>query len=61
MLTDAGVCVCAELEGKDVEEVFTAVLSPDSSNSQSEQSQHTHAAAGSKMHNTGTDTHTGTD
>ncbi|XP_031616289.2 histone-lysine N-methyltransferase 2C isoform X5 [Oreochromis aureus] len=42
-----------ELEGKDVEEVFTAVLSPDSSNSQSEQSQHTHAAAGSKTHNTG--------
>ncbi|KAM8731510.1 histone-lysine N-methyltransferase 2C isoform 5-T5 [Acanthopagrus schlegelii] len=37
-----------ELEGKDVEEVFTAVLSPNGSNSQSEQSQHTHTAAGSK-------------
>ncbi|XP_069368224.1 histone-lysine N-methyltransferase 2C-like isoform X3 [Paralichthys olivaceus] len=32
-----------ELEGKDVEEVFTAVLSPNSSNNQ-----HTHSAAGSK-------------
>ncbi|XP_040921273.1 histone-lysine N-methyltransferase 2C isoform X2 [Toxotes jaculatrix] len=38
-----------ELEGKDVEEVFTAVLSPDSSN-QPEQNQHTRTAAGSKTH-----------
>ncbi|XP_041823896.1 histone-lysine N-methyltransferase 2C-like isoform X4 [Melanotaenia boesemani] len=38
-----------ELEGKDVEEVFTAVLSPDS-NSQPELSQHTHSAAGTKAH-----------
>ncbi|KAF7649289.1 hypothetical protein LDENG_00143850, partial [Lucifuga dentata] len=37
-----------ELEGKDVEEVFTAVLSPNSSSNQLQQSQHTHA--GSKTH-----------
>ena len=54
------VCVCAELEGKDVEEVFTAVLSPNGNNSQSEQSQHTYTAAGSKTnpHHAGTHTHT---
>ncbi|XP_069576340.1 histone-lysine N-methyltransferase 2C [Brachyistius frenatus] len=40
-----------ELEGKDVEEVFTAVLSPNRSNNQPEQ-QHTHTAAGSKTHTT---------
>ncbi|XP_055363689.1 LOW QUALITY PROTEIN: histone-lysine N-methyltransferase 2C-like [Betta splendens] len=40
-----------ELEGKDVEEVFTAVLSPNSSNNQQlEQCQHPHSAAGNKMH-----------
>ncbi|XP_049896001.1 histone-lysine N-methyltransferase 2C-like isoform X2 [Epinephelus moara] len=40
-----------ELEGKDVEEVFTAVLSPSSSNNQQpEQSQQTHTAAASKTH-----------
>ncbi|XP_044195043.1 histone-lysine N-methyltransferase 2C-like isoform X6 [Thunnus albacares] len=39
-----------ELEGKDVEEVFTAVLSPNSSSNQPEQSQRTHTAAGSKTH-----------
>ncbi|XP_078100895.1 histone-lysine N-methyltransferase 2C-like isoform X2 [Sander vitreus] len=38
-----------ELEGKDVEEVFTAVLSPNSNNHQQPgQSQHAHTAAGSK-------------
>nr|XP_046227874.1 histone-lysine N-methyltransferase 2C-like isoform X2 [Scatophagus argus] len=37
-----------ELEGKDVEEVFTAVLSPNSSNNEPEQNQHTHAAPRSK-------------
>ncbi|KAM9839742.1 histone-lysine N-methyltransferase 2C-like [Aulostomus maculatus] len=37
-----------ELEGKDVEEVFTAVLSPNSSNHQSELGQHTHTVPGSK-------------
>ncbi len=51
-----------ELEGKDVEEVFTAVLSPNRSNNQPEQSQHTHTAAGSKTnaHPTGKHTHTHT-
>ncbi|CAB1432000.1 unnamed protein product [Pleuronectes platessa] len=39
-----------ELEGKDVEEVFTAVLSPNSSNNQPQQNRHTHSAAGSKTH-----------
>ncbi|XP_028288299.1 histone-lysine N-methyltransferase 2C-like isoform X3 [Parambassis ranga] len=34
-----------ELEGKDVEEVFTAVLSPSSSSRQPEQDQHTHSSA----------------
>ncbi|KAM6971552.1 LOW QUALITY PROTEIN: histone-lysine N-methyltransferase 2C-like [Tautogolabrus adspersus] len=40
-----------ELEGKDVEEVFTAVLSPNSSHSQSEQSQHTHTGRKTNTHN----------
>ncbi|XP_068593242.1 histone-lysine N-methyltransferase 2C-like isoform X2 [Cebidichthys violaceus] len=39
-----------ELEGKDVEEVFTAVLSPNSNNQQPEQSRHTHTAAGIRTH-----------
>nr|XP_029131590.1 LOW QUALITY PROTEIN: histone-lysine N-methyltransferase 2C-like [Labrus bergylta] len=39
-----------ELEGKDVEEVFTAVLSPNRSNSQSEQSQHTHTGSKTNTH-----------
>ncbi|XP_060950226.1 histone-lysine N-methyltransferase 2C-like [Limanda limanda] len=39
-----------ELEGKDVEDVFTAVLSPNSSNNQPQQNRHTHSAAGSKTH-----------
>ncbi|XP_024136054.1 histone-lysine N-methyltransferase 2C isoform X3 [Oryzias melastigma] len=38
-----------ELEGKDVEEVFTAVLSPGSRSSQPDPNQHTHASAGSKL------------
>lgn len=42
--------VSAELEGKDVEEVFTAVLSPHSNNQHPEQGQHLHTAAGNKMH-----------
>ena len=50
------LCVCVELEGKDVEEVFTAVLSP-SSNNQPEQSQPPHTAAGSKTHTHHTGTH----
>lgn len=52
------MCVCVELEGKDVEEVFTAVLSPSSSsNNTLKQIQHTHhpTAAGKTLTaNTGT-------
>lgn len=48
----------AELEGKDVEEVFTAVLSPGRNNLQPEQGQHAHTAAGNKMHAQHTGTHT---
>lgn len=58
------VCLCAELEGKDVEEVFTAVLSPSSSNNTTlKQIQHTHHLPAGKTNtvNTGTgfDTATG--
>lgn len=58
------MCVChSELEGKDVEEVFTAVLRPNNSNdNQLEQGQNTTTAAGNKTHthHTGTHTLTGT-
>lgn len=49
---DCSLClfVCTELEGKDVEEVFTAVMSPNSISNQSQHSHHTHAAAGCKTH-----------
>ncbi|XP_023805952.1 histone-lysine N-methyltransferase 2C isoform X3 [Oryzias latipes] len=39
-----------ELEGKDVEEVFTAVLSPGSRSSQPDPNQHAHASAVTKLH-----------
>lgn len=55
------MCVChSELEGKDVEEVFTAVLRPnDNSNNELDQRQNTNAAAENKTnaHQTGTYTH----
>lgn len=51
------MCVCdSELEGKDVEEVFTAVLRPN--NNQLEQRQNANTAAGNKTHTHQTGTHT---